>query len=130
MIQNNGLDIVVLCLEDFDAIVKEAAAWALGYIARHNKTLAQATVDAGMYTNILINFILDNYTQIVLFIGAVPLLVLCLQEPELYVKQISASALCDISKHDKDLAQVVVDAGAVPFLAKALSNPDSKLKVQ
>lgn len=37
--------------------MKEAAAWALGYIARHNTELAQAVVDA----------------------GAVPLLVLCIQ---------------------------------------------------
>lgn len=38
---------MVVCLEDFDPGVKEAAAWALGYVARHNKSLAQATVDAG-----------------------------------------------------------------------------------
>lgn len=31
-----ALDILVMCLEDFDPGVKEAAAWALGYIARHN----------------------------------------------------------------------------------------------
>lgn len=47
----------VACLEEFDPGVKEAAAWALGYIARHNAELAQAVVDA----------------------GAVPLLVLCIQ---------------------------------------------------
>jgi len=46
------------CLEEFDPGVKEAAAWALGYIARHNGELAQTVVDA----------------------GAVPLLVLCVQE--------------------------------------------------
>ena len=27
---------MVICLEEFDPGVKEAAAWALGYIARHN----------------------------------------------------------------------------------------------
>lgn len=47
VIQNNGLDTIIICLEDFDSGVKEAAAWALGYIARHNKNLAQATVDTG-----------------------------------------------------------------------------------
>lgn len=31
-----GVDALVLCLEEFDPGVKEAAAWALGYIARHN----------------------------------------------------------------------------------------------
>lgn len=31
-----GVDALVLCLEEFDPGVKEAAAWALGFIARHN----------------------------------------------------------------------------------------------
>ena len=31
-----ALDALVICLEEFDPGVKEAAAWALGYIARHN----------------------------------------------------------------------------------------------
>lgn len=31
-----ALDSLVICLEEFDPTVKEAAAWALGYIARHN----------------------------------------------------------------------------------------------
>ena len=30
------MDALVICLEEFDPGVKEAAAWALGYIARHN----------------------------------------------------------------------------------------------
>lgn len=58
-----------------------------------------------------------------------PLLVLCLQEPELYIKQIGASAISDISKHSAELAQAVVDAAAISFLAKALRNPDAKVKV-
>lgn len=47
VIQNNALDVIILCLEDFDSGVKEAAAWTLGYIAKHNKDLAEAIVDAG-----------------------------------------------------------------------------------
>jgi len=46
-VHNDGLQSIILCLEDFDPGVKEAGAWALGYIARHNKNLAQAAVDAG-----------------------------------------------------------------------------------
>lgn len=57
----------------------------LGYIARHSESLAQAVVDS----------------------GAVPLLVLCFQEPELPLKRISASALSDIAKHSPELAQVL-----------------------
>lgn len=86
--------------------MKEGAAWALGYIARHNQMLAQSVVDA----------------------GAVPLLVLCLQEPELALKQIAANVLVDITKHTIELAQFVVDAGAVPYLVKSLNNVDEKMK--
>jgi hypothetical protein len=38
--------------------------------------------------------------------GAVPLLVLCVQEPELSLKRIAASSLSDIAKHTPELAQV------------------------
>lgn len=88
--------------------MKEAAAWGIGYIARHSKELAQTCVDA----------------------GAVPLLLLCLQEPELSLKQIATSAIADIAKHSVDLANSVVDAGVVPYLVKNLNNTDEKLKKQ
>lgn len=62
--------------------------------------------------------------------GAVPLLVLCVQEPELSLKRIAASALSDIAKHKPELAQAVVDAGAVAYLAPLVTNQDPKLKRQ
>ena len=62
--------------------------------------------------------------------GAVPLLVLCIQEPELSLKRIAASALSDICKHSPELAQTVVDAGAIAHLAQMILNPDAKLKVK
>ena len=36
--------------------------------------------------------------------GAVPLLILCVQEPEISLKRISASALSDISKHSPEVS--------------------------
>lgn len=66
--------------------------------------------------------------QAVVDAGSVPLLVLCLQEPELPLKRIAASSLSDISKHSAELAQSVVDAGAVQFLASLISHPDPQLK--
>jgi hypothetical protein len=51
-----ALDALVTCLEEFDPSVKENAAWALSYIAKHNEELANAVVES----------------------GAVPLLVLCI----------------------------------------------------
>ena len=56
MVDSGALDSLVVCLEEFDPSVKEAAAWALSYIAKHTDKLAQAVVD----------------------VGAVPLLVLCI----------------------------------------------------
>ena len=47
MVDCGALEALVSCLEEFDPGVKEAAAWALGYIARHNEQLAQSVVDAG-----------------------------------------------------------------------------------
>ena len=61
--------------------------------------------------------------------GAVPLLVLCVQEPEMSLKRVAASALSDICKHTPELAQTVVDAGAIAHLAQMILNPDAKLKV-
>ena len=62
--------------------------------------------------------------------GAVPLLVLCIQEPELTLKRIAASALSDICKHSPELAQAVVDGGAVAYLRPGIVSPDGKLKRQ
>ncbi len=44
-----------------------------------------------------------DLAQAVVDAGAVPLLVLCVQEPELSLKRISASALSDISKHSPEV---------------------------
>ena len=48
--------------------------------------------------------------------GAVVLLVLCVQEPELSLKRVAASALSDIAKHTPELAQAVVDAGLSAYI--------------
>lgn len=68
-------------------------------------------------------------SQSIVNAGAVPLLLLCLLEPELSLKRIVASVLSDISKHTPDLAKTVVDYGAIAHLAQMILNPDAKLKV-
>ncbi|PKU34242.1 sperm-associated antigen hypothetical protein [Limosa lapponica baueri] len=72
----------------------------------------------------------DQLSQAVVDAGTVPLLVLCIQEPEIALKRIAASTLSDISKHSPELAQTVVDAGAIAHLAQMILNPDAKLKRQ
>lgn len=55
---------------------------------------------------------------------------MCIQEPEIALKRIAASSLSDIAKHSPELAQTVVDAGAIAHLAQMILNPDAKLKVR
>ncbi len=45
------------------------------------------------------------------------------------MKRVAASALSDIAKHSPELAQTVVDAGAIAHLAQMILNPDAQLKV-
>jgi Armadillo/beta-catenin-like repeat len=40
VVNSGALDALVNCLEEFDPSVKEAAAWALACIAKHNHELA------------------------------------------------------------------------------------------
>ena len=44
-----------------------------------------------------------DLAQAVVDAGAVPLLVLCIQEPEIALKRIAASALSDIAKHSPEV---------------------------
>ncbi len=37
-------------------------------------------------------------------VGAIPLLVLCVQEPELSLRRIAASALSDVAKHSPEVS--------------------------
>ena len=100
--------------------MKEAAAYALSYIAKYFKNSSILKILYFRHTAELAQAVVD--------VGAVPLLVLCVQEPEIALKRISASALSEICKHTAELAQAVVDAGAVPFLSTLIPHPDSQLK--
>lgn len=61
--------------------------------------------------------------------GAVPLLLLCLKEPEMSLKRIAAATLSDICKHTPEMAQAVVDNCAITHLSQLILNKDTKLKV-
>ena len=77
------------CLDEFDTGVKEAAAWALGFIAKHSPELAHKVIQA----------------------KAVDSLVLCLQEPDLLLKRASALTLSYIASHSEQLAKPVAEFG-------------------
>ena len=50
-------------------------------------------------------YFIAELSQAVVDAGAVPLLVLCIQEPEISLKRITASALSDISKHSPEVGE-------------------------
>ncbi len=43
VVDSNALQTLVPCLEEFDPTVKEAAAWAIGYIAQHTPGVTDIT---------------------------------------------------------------------------------------
>lgn len=67
--------------------------------------------------------------QSVVDAGAVPLLVLCVQEPEIALKRIAASALSDIAKHTPELAQSVVDAQTISIIAPFIAHRSGAKKI-
>ena len=52
---------------------------------------------------LIIFFFFAELAQAVVDAGAVPLLVLSIQEPEIALKRIAASALSDIAKHSSEV---------------------------
>lgn len=54
---------------------------------------------------------------------------LCLQEPEVCMKQIAAATMGDIVKHDASLSQALCDAGCISHLVRSLNHPNTSLKV-
>jgi hypothetical protein len=56
VVDSNALETLVPCLEEFDPTVKEAAAWAIGYIAQHTPVY--------IYINIYIYIYMYTYTYI------------------------------------------------------------------
>ncbi len=57
--------------------------------------------------------------------GAVPLLGLCLQEPETALKRIAASSLADIASHTPSLATTLIETHLLPHLFTHLHLPSS-----
>lgn len=95
-------------------------------ICQGEKWLAQGSVT---HTHLITFLGPTELSQAVVDEGAVPLLVLCIQEPEIALKRVAASVLSDIAKHCPELAHAVVDAGAIPHLAQMIVSPNTKLKV-
>lgn len=69
VVEMGGLDLILGCMEEFDAAVKEAAAFVLGYIARQDLTLALAVVGSGKFINILLPRSTSSTAATMLFVS-------------------------------------------------------------
>lgn len=86
--------------------MKEGAAWALSYLARHTPDLAQTVIDS----------------------GGIPYLVRCVDEPVPTLQRTAVQCLIDISRHCSEQAAEVAGHGAIPLVAKQLTSADAKLR--
>lgn len=102
-----GLSALLICLEEKDVLMKEAACCGIGSIVRQSSELA-----------------MDAVSQ-----GAATLLVLCLQLNEVNIKQVATLALGDIARHSAKHAKAVCDAGGAISMMTLVDNLDIKLKV-
>ena len=57
MVDCGALDALVICLEEFDPGVKEAAAWALGYVAKHNTGKIVLPKDEHLIQSLALEFV-------------------------------------------------------------------------
>lgn len=135
VVSSGGVAALVLCLEELDPGVKEAATWALSCIARHSERKGTLTSELADLLHLFLQAFFPlvcphaALSQAVVDAGAIPLLLLCLREPEMSLKRIAAATLSDICKHTPELAQAVVDNCAITHLSQLILNKDTKLKV-
>jgi HEAT repeat protein len=102
------LNPLVQCLDHTDIRVLDASASAVGSLAGHSETLAQAVVDA----------------------GAISSLISGLGHTELFVLRTVVESLGQIAKHNLQLAVAVIEAKGIKVIVPLHRSPDPKLKQQ
>lgn len=106
VVECGGLSAFLICIEEQDIPLKEAALCGIGCITKQSVELATLAIEH----------------------GAITLLVMCLQHTELTIKQLAACVLADISVHSSSLAEAICNGGALIHLTRSLDNIDTKLK--
>lgn len=107
LVQHDVISYLVKCLEEYDPSVKEAAVWALGYIAKHTEKLALKVASEP---------------------NAIDYLILCLQEPEINIKRITIQTLSYIAKHSQDLTDRINHKDNLNYILYFLVLKDITLK--
>ncbi|XP_050439083.1 sperm-associated antigen 6-like [Adelges cooleyi] len=103
-----GLDVILVCMDDPDVLVREVALQTIASVARHGPDLSKVLIDAGV----------------------LPKIVLCLKDKPIVLKVVALVALDRIVKNDKELAQTVVTASTLPYVVGLLSPTHTNPKVQ
>lgn len=144
-----GIDAIFICMKDFDMNVRESALQAINAIARQGANISLYIVSSGkskfIYQTKLL-FTIQNYMNINLhilktymihiiwtfiFTGVLlPLINLCLKEPQQNLRLYALSTLDEFAKQNQDLAQIIVDVPTLPHVAHLLSSNITDVKVQ
>ncbi|KAM6900740.1 sperm-associated antigen 6 [Xenentodon cancila] len=149
LLQNAGVLCILRSLVlDVVPSIQQTAALALGRLADHSESLAEAVVKGDILPLLVQSLTSPNrcckkaaafvlravakhspeLSQAVVGCGGVDALVLCLEEFDPGVKEAAAWALGCIARHNESLSQSVVDAGAAPLLVLCLQEPEMALK--
>eukprot|EP00792_Barthelona_sp_PAP020_P007241 TRINITY_DN3130_c0_g1_i2.p1 TRINITY_DN3130_c0_g1~~TRINITY_DN3130_c0_g1_i2.p1 ORF type:complete len:504 (+),score=155.02 TRINITY_DN3130_c0_g1_i2:1431-2942(+) len=148
LIEADVMNIVKPFLQDPVATIQQTAAVAVGRLANHSDSVAEAIVANGILPQLVHSlkdqskhfkkaaaFVLKSVARhsptlaaAVVDSDSVPALVACLEEFDPGVKESATWALGHIARHNEDLARVVVDAGAVSLLVFTLQEPELSLK--
>jgi len=128
--------------------IQQSAALALGRLANHSESVAEALVEGDILPQLVYSLSEQNrfykkvaavvlrsvakhspqLAQAVVECGALDALVVCLEEFDPKVKEAAAWALGYVARHNAELAQFVVEAGAVPLLVLCVQEPEVTLK--
>ena len=128
--------------------IQQSAALALGRLANHSASVAEALVEGDILPQLVYSLAEQNrfykkvgacvlrsvakhspeLAQAVVECGALDALVICLEEFDPKVKEAASWALGYVARHNAELAQYVVEAGAVPLLVLCVQEPELSLK--
>lgn len=102
-----AIKFLVNCLYEYESSVKEAAVWALGYIAYHTEDLAKMIVNENK---------------------AIDYLICCLQEPETDIKRNTVHTISQIAKHSTELTEMIITKNNLDYIIYFLKDKDILLR--
>lgn len=117
VVESGAPEMLTVLLEDFNAGVREASAGAISAICSQGEGASLPSGSTCTRHELLLFWWCDDTDEAHSLVdaGCVPLLVVCLQEPDVALKRACASALAEIAGHSVEVSRVVV-SGVLPCL--------------